>query len=228
MNKHMDELKSAFVTGGSRGIGKAVVEALTNLGIQVVAPSRAELDLANLKNVESYIHANTKFVPDLMVLNAGENSPSPFGGVTLDAWLKTMDVNLNSSFLLMRDFGAKMTKRGKGRIVVVSSCYSFIAREGRVAYSSSKAGLNALVRSAALEFAAHGVLVNGVCPGFVLTDLTKENNNELEIKQLESQIPLGKLADPIEIARLITFLGLSTNSYITGQCVVIDGGFLCQ
>ena len=112
--------------------------------------------------------------------------------------------------------------------MVVSSCYSFIAREGRVAYSSSKAGLNALVRSAALEFAAHGVLVNGVCPGFVLTDLTKENNNELEIKQLESQIPLGKLADPIEIARLITFLGLSTNSYITGQCVVIDGGFLCQ
>jgi 3-oxoacyl-[acyl-carrier protein] reductase len=84
------------------------------------------------------------------------------------------------------------------------------------------------VQSAALEFAANDVLVNAVCPGFVLTDLTKKNNDETGIKLLETQIPLGKLADPIEVAKLVLFLGLESNTYITGQTVVIDGGFTCQ
>jgi 3-oxoacyl-[acyl-carrier protein] reductase len=148
--------------------------------------------------------------------------------ITMDAWQKTIDVNLSSNFLLIRDFGSKMMKRGSGRIVVLSSCYSFRARVGRAAYSASKAGLNALVQSAALEFAANDVLVNAVCPGFVLTDLTKKNNDATGIKLLETQIPLGKLADPIEVAKLVLFLGLESNTYITGQTVVIDGGFTCQ
>jgi 3-oxoacyl-[acyl-carrier protein] reductase len=193
-----------------------------------VAPNREQLDLSDLKSVESYVRANADFVPDLIVLNAGENSPSPIAEATLESWQKTMDVNLNSNFLLMRDFGSRMIRRGNGRIVVVSSCYSYRAREGRSAYAASKAGLNALVRTAALEYAPYGVLVNGVCPGFVLTDLTRKNNDELGIKELERQIPLGKLADPVEIAKLIIFLGLPTNTYMTGQCIVIDGGFLCH
>ena len=219
---------SAFVTGGSRGIGKAVVDELLKIGIEVTAPTRAELDLSDLKSVETFTLANMEFVPDLVVLNAGENSPSVISEITMDAWQKTIDVNLSSNFLLIRDFGSKMMKRGSGRIVVVSSCYSFRARVGRAAYSASKAGLNALVQSAALEFAANDVLVNAVCPGFVLTDLTKKNNDATGIKLLETQIPLGKLADPIEVAKLVLFLGLESNTYITGQTVVIDGGFTCQ
>ena len=219
---------SAFVTGGSRGIGKAVVDELQKVGIEVTAPTRAELDLSDLKSVETFTLANMEFVPDLVVLNAGENSPSVISEITMDAWQKTIDVNLSSNFLLIRDFGSKMMKRGSGRIVVVSSCYSFRARVGRAAYSASKAGLNALVQSAALEFAANDVLVNAVCPGFVLTDLTKKNNDATGIKLLETQIPLGKLADPIEVAKLVLFLGLESNTYITGQTVVIDGGFTCQ
>ena len=219
---------SAFVTGGSRGIGKAVVDELQKVGIEVTAPTRAELDLSDLKSVDTFTLANMEFVPDLVVLNAGENSPSVISEITMDAWQKTIDVNLSSNFLLIRDFGSKMMKRGSGRIVVVSSCYSFRARVGRAAYSASKAGLNALVQSAALEFAANDVLVNAVCPGFVLTDLTKKNNDATGIKLLETQIPLGKLADPIEVAKLVLFLGLESNTYITGQTVVIDGGFTCQ
>ena len=219
---------SAFVTGGSRGIGKAVVDELLKIGIEVTAPTRAELDLSDLKSVDTFTLANMEFVPDLVVLNAGENSPSVISEITMDAWQKTIDVNLSSNFLLIRNFGSKMMKRGSGRIVVVSSCYSFRARVGRAAYSSSKAGLNALVQSAALEFAANDVLVNAVCPGFVLTDLTKKNNDATGIKLLETQIPLGKLADPIEVAKLVLFLGLESNTYITGQTVVIDGGFTCQ
>lgn len=219
---------SAFVTGGSRGIGKAVVDELLKIGIEVTAPTRAELDLSDLKSVEAFTVANMEFVPDLVVLNAGENNPSVISEITMNAWQKTIDVNLSSNFLLIRDFGSKMMKRGSGRIVVVSSCYSFRSRVGRAAYSASKAGLNALVQSAALEFAANDVLVNAVCPGFVLTDLTKKNNDATGIKLLETQIPLGKLADPIEVAKLVLFLGLESNTYITGQTVVIDGGFTCQ
>lgn len=219
---------SAFVTGGSRGIGKAVVDELLKVGVEVTAPTRDELDLSDLKSVEAFTLENMEFVPDLVVLNAGENSPSVISEITMGAWQKTIDVNLSSNFLLIRDFGSKMMKRGSGRIVVVSSCYSFRSRVGRAAYSTSKAGLNALVRSAALEFAANDVLVNAVCPGFVLTDLTKKNNDETGIKLLETQIPLGKLADPIEVAKLVLFLGLESNNYITGQTVVIDGGFTCQ
>jgi 3-oxoacyl-[acyl-carrier protein] reductase len=219
---------SAFVTGGSRGIGKAVVDELLKIGIEVTAPTRAELDLSDLKSVEAFSVANMEFVPDLVVLNAGENNPSVISEITMNAWQKTIDVNLSSNFLLIRDFGSKMMKRGSGRIVVVSSCYSFRSRVGRAAYSASKAGLNALVQSAALEFAANDVLVNAVCPGFVLTDLTKKNNDATGIKLLETQIPLGKLADPIEVAKLVLFLGLESNTYITGQTVVIDGGFTCQ
>ncbi len=219
---------SAFVTGGSRGIGKAVVDELLKIGIEVTAPTRAELDLSDLKSVEAFSVANMEFVPDLVVLNAGENNPSVISEITMNAWQKTIDVNLSSNFLLIRDFGSKMMKRGSGRIVVVSSCYSFRSRVGRAAYSASKAGLNALVQSAALEFAANYVLVNAVCPGFVLTDLTKKNNDATGIKLLETQIPLGKLADPIEVAKLVLFLGLESNTYITGQTVVIDGGFTCQ
>lgn len=219
---------SAFVTGGSRGIGKAVVDELLKVGVEVTAPTRDELDLSDLKSVEAFTLENMEFVPDLVVLNAGENSPSVISEITMGAWQKTIDVNLSSNFLLIRDFGSKMMKRGSGRIVVVSSCYSFRSRVGRAAYSASKAGLNALVQSAALEFAANDVLVNAVCPGFVLTDLTKKNNDETGIKLLETQIPLGKLADPIEVAKLVLFLGLESNTYITGQTVVIDGGFTCQ
>lgn len=228
MSRRYGGVLNAFVTGGSRGIGRVVVDELVKIGFDVLSPLRADLDLSDLKSVEAFASANNEYVPDLVVLNAGENLPSLIGETSLDSWRRTIDINLNSSFLLIRDFGSKMIKRGSGRIVVVSSCYSFRARKGRVAYSSSKAGLNALVRSAALEFAAHGVLVNAVCPGFVLTDLTKTNNSEIEIKNLESQIPLGRLAQPIEVADLILFLGLQTNTYITGQTLIVDGGFTCQ
>ena len=99
---------SAFVTGGSRGIGKAVVDELQKVGIEVTAPTRAVLDLSDLKSVEAFTVANMEFVPDLVVLNAGENSPSVISEITMDAWQKTIDVNLSSNFLLIRNFGSKM------------------------------------------------------------------------------------------------------------------------
>ncbi len=218
----------AFITGGTRGIGAAIAAVLVRDGLDVWAPTREDLDLANIEAVESFLNINTDYVPDVLIINAGENNPQDLVDVSLENWSHTLDVNLTSAFLILRDFGSRMLKKRRGRIVVVSSVYSIRAREGRAPYSVSKAGLNALVRSAALEFAPSGVLVNGICPGFVLTDMTRQNNDDDGIKSLQAQIPLGRLADPVEVAELVVYLASFRNTYITGQLIAIDGGFLCR
>jgi len=218
----------AFITGGTRGIGAAIAAVLVRDGLDVWAPTREDLDLANIEAVESFLNVNTDYVPDVLVINAGENNPQDLVDVSLENWSHTLDVNLTSVFLILRDFGSRMLKKRRGRIVVVSSVYSIRAREGRAPYSVSKAGLNALVRSAALEFGPAGVLVNGICPGFVLTDMTRQNNDDDDIKGLEVQIPLGRLADPVEVAEFVMYLASFRNTYITGQLIAIDGGFLCR
>ena len=213
-----DRPLTAIVTGGSRGIGAAVVDRLTTDGFQVDAPGRDELDLSDLAAVREWVEA-VEPTPDALVLNAGENIP---------AWLRTLDVNLNSSFELIRSLGPRMAAEGSGRIAAISSCFSFRGRSGRGPYAASKAGLNSLVRVAALEYGPDGVLVNAVCPGFVMTDLTRQNNDDDAIAQLASGTALGRLGEPEEVAELVAFLVGARNSYVTGQTLVIDGGYSCQ
>lgn len=217
----------AFVTGGSRGIGQAVCTRFLQEGYDVLSPSRSELDLANLEAVSAYLETRQDIYPDVVVINAGVNNPETLNELSFENWKNTLNVNLNSTFLLVQEFCRRMASRTGGKIVVVSSCYSIKTRQGRAAYSASKAALNALVRSFAVEFAASSILINAVAPGFVLTELTQKNNDEDGIKRLESQIPLGRLAKPSEIAELIWFLTSERNTYITGQLLPIDGGFLC-
>lgn len=219
---------TALVTGGSRGIGAAVVAKLKHDGFTVIAPTRAELDLAELASVEEFARLNATLAPDVLILNAGENYPELLKDVSTDHWLRTMNVNLNSAFVLLRVFAQQMRPRRGGRITAISSCYSLRGREGRGPYSASKAALNSLIRTAALEYSSDGLLVNAVAPGFVLTDLTEQNNTDSDIKELEKKIPLGRLATPQEIANLVSFLSSPANSYITGQLIAIDGGFLAQ
>lgn len=223
----MSVAEAALVTGGSRGIGAAIVETLADRGVEVLAPNRNQLDLANLAQVETFIRHLDR-VPNILVVNAGENIPRDLDNITTDHWLRTMNVNLNSAFVLIREIAPRMAANGGGWITAVSSCYSLRSRRGRAPYSASKAALNSLIKSAALEFASGNVLVNGVAPGFVMTDLTRQNNDEQGIKELESKVPLGRLAEPQEIAQLVGYLSGPMNTYITGQLFVIDGGFLCQ
>ena len=121
-----------------------------------------------------------------------------------------------------------MVQQGWGRIVNLSSCYSLVSRIGRAAYSSTKSGLNALTRTAALEYAEYNILVNAVGPGFVETDLTHQNNTPEQIQAICQQIPVKRLGRPEEVAELVFYLGTDQNSYITGQLIIIDGGFLAQ
>jgi 3-oxoacyl-[acyl-carrier protein] reductase len=217
----------ALVTGAARGIGCSIANALRARGDTVLAPERAELDLASLESVQAWLRRPRPIV-DILVNNAGENPIGPLDGVALDTWQRALAVNLTAPMLLLQSLARDMRARRWGRVVNISSCYSLATRAGRAPYGAAKAGLNSLTRSAALEFASEGVLVNAVCPGFVETDLTRRNNTPEQIRALAAQVPLGRLAQPDEVARLVAFLTSSENTYLTGQTLVIDGGFLLQ
>ncbi len=219
--------RTALVTGGSRGIGAAVVARFAALGAMVLAPAHEELDLADEESIAAYVTSLNAPV-DILVNNAGVNWPQrleELGDARLD---DTLRINLAAPARLTRGLAPGMVKRRYGRIVNVSSMWALVACEGRAAYSASKAGLVGLTRTIALELAPHGVLVNAVAPGYVATDLTRRNNSPAELETIASRIPLGRLAEPEEVAELIAFLCSARNSYVTGQVLVCDGGYTCR
>ncbi len=220
--------KEVFITGGTRGIGKSIVRRYEQAGYQVVAPTRKEVDLASVSSIQMYLAEHGPLNIDVLINNAGENPVYPLDALSVEVWQRIQTINLTAPLLLIKQLTPHMVQQRWGRIVNISSCYSLVSRQGRGAYSASKAGLNALTRTAALEYATTNILVNAVCPGFVETDLTRQNNTPSQIEALRSQIPLGRLATSDEIADFVFFLGSEYNTYITGQTMIMDGGFIIQ
>ena len=220
-------MKRVLVTGGNRGIGMAIAKRYQSAGYDVVRPTREEIDLSSISSIQSYFNKNTGEI-DILVNNAGENKISPICELSIDDWQRILTVNLTAPFVLIQSVVPHMKKNKWGRIVNISSCYSLVSRKQRAAYSASKAGLNSLTRTAAIEFAAYGILVNAICPGFVETDMTSQNNTPEQISELCSHIPLTRLGTPDEVADFVFYLGSEQNSYITGQALIVDGGFMSQ
>ncbi|OBK43294.1 SDR family NAD(P)-dependent oxidoreductase [Mycobacterium kubicae] len=218
---------TALVTGAARGIGSKVADTLESEGFRVLRPSRRQLDLAVPESIAAYL-ARLDDVVDTLVLNAGINNPQPLAKISAENWSNTQHVNVTANLLLLQDLLPRMAAAGYGRVVAVSSVYAHRARSGRVAYSASKAAIEEVIRTAAVEYGPFGVLANCVEPGFVLTDLTYQNNDAEQIEALAARIPVGRLAKPEEIATFISWLASAQNSYITGQSIAIDGGFSCQ
>jgi len=218
--------RTALVTGASRGIGKAIVEQLKTDGVRLLVPSRKELDLLSNRSVDLYLEALTEPV-DILVNDAGVNR---LGDLTVfsDADLEdTIRINLVAPIRLTRGLIPGMMRRKYGRIVNISSIWSVVSKPGRLTYSVSKSGLNAFTRSLAVEAAPYNILVNAVAPGYVNTELTRQNNTEQDLQNIRKTIPMQRLAEPEEIARLVTFLCSEQNTYLTGQCLLIDGGYTC-
>lgn len=217
-----------LLTGGSRGIGAAIGSLLTVRGYRVVAPTRSELDLSNASSIEKYFSANRQLSVDILINNAAINILATLNKIDGGIWARMIQTNLYAALRLIQNFSPGMQKKGWGRILNISSILGIVARPDRSAYSMTKAALHALTRSAALELGASGVLVNSLSPGYVDTDLTRQNNSTQEISAIAKTIPLRRLARVEELAKVAAFLVSEENTYLTGQNIVVDGGFICQ
>jgi 3-oxoacyl-[acyl-carrier protein] reductase len=219
--------RTALITGSSRGIGLAIKNKLEDSGIRVIAPKRDELDLLSDVSIKEYLaHLNDPI--DILINNAGINILSAVVDVTEENVRQTIQTNLLGPFELVRGIVPGMVERKYGRIVNISSIWSEITKPRRSTYSMSKAALNGLTRTVAVEMAEHNVLVNAIAPGYVNTELTRKNNNEQEIAKIKDTIPIKRLAEPGEIAEVVAFFASESNTYVTGQVIMVDGGYICQ
>jgi NAD(P)-dependent dehydrogenase (short-subunit alcohol dehydrogenase family) len=218
-------MRTALVTGASRGIGAAIANKLA-LDCKVLMPSRTELDLGSDQSVESYL-ANLGQPVDILINDAGINRIAMLENIQKDDVRDTLQINLLAPFRLTQFLAPQMKARNYGRIVNISSLLSVISRAGRINYSMSKTALNAMTRSLAVELAPFNILVNSVAPGYVMTDLTRQNNSSTEIEKISQTIPVQRLAEPYEIANVVAFLCSEQNTYLTGQTIVVDGGYTC-
>lgn len=221
-------MRTVLITGGSRGIGLAIANKFKKEGYHVITPTRHELDLLDIKSVKHFVeeHKNTFF--DCIINNAGINEINNIDKITDEELTDTLQINLISPIMLLRGLTGKMKENQYGRIINIASIWAVVSKPGRCAYSASKNGLHGVTNTLALELAPYNILVNTVCPGFTLTELTKKNNSPEEMKQMESMVPLGRLAQPVEIAEVVYFLGSESNTYLTGQKINVDGGFCEQ
>jgi NAD(P)-dependent dehydrogenase (short-subunit alcohol dehydrogenase family) len=243
----------ALVTGGGRGIGRAVVERLAATGLSVVAVGR---DTAALDDVAATARRHGWRVEtarcdvtdeaavaglfaqigpvDVLVPNAGVSTSAPVHRTTLDDWNHQLRVNATAVFLAVRAALPAMRERDRGRVVVVASVAALHGARYISAYAASKHAALGFVRSAAAEVAGSGVTVNAVCPGYVDTDMTdrsvaaiaaRTDRDEADARAfLERQQPLGRLVTPDEVAAAVAFLASDDAAPINGQAIVLDGG----
>lgn len=218
-------MRIALVTGASRGIGAAIAAKLAS-DCKVLTPSRAELDLGSEQSLESYLASLDQPI-DILINDAGINRIAMLENIENKDLDDTLQINLLAPFRLIQFVAPQMKARNYGRIVNISSLLSVVSRAGRTSYSMSKTALNGMTRSLAVELAPFNILVNAVAPGYVMTDLTRQNNSATEIDKISQMIPIQRLAEPQEIATVVAFLCSEQNTYLTGQTIMVDGGYTC-
>ncbi len=220
--------RTVLITGGARGIGAAVAAKFQQEGYTVVTPTRAEFDLADPASLEDYIARASTMSIDILINNAGINILNPITAIDATTWQTMLQVNLTSPMRLAQALLPGMRDRRWGRVLNISSIFSLVTKEKRAAYSMTKSGLNAFARSVTVEYGRFGILANTLCPGYINTALTRQNNTPEQIVAISESIPTRRLAQPEDIARVAYFLASDENAYIAGQEIVADGGFLCQ
>jgi NAD(P)-dependent dehydrogenase (short-subunit alcohol dehydrogenase family) len=222
------------VTGGTRGIGRAVAQRFEAAGDQVVAVGREACDVRDEAQVTALFERVGAV--DVLVNNAGYSSSAPIARTTLEDWHTHLDVNATGAFLCTRAVVGGMIERGTGRIVTVASTLGRAGARYTTAYTASKHAAVGLMRAVAAEVAGTGVTANAVCPAFVRTDMTRRSverivattgRAESEAQEaLVATFPLGRLLEPEEVAFAVAFLAAPEAAAINGQTLVLDGGGL--
>ena len=227
----------AVVTGATRGIGRAIAERLLKDGLEVIVTGTSkdadhptgsnyyQVDLLNDSSTEDFVEYLKQKPIDILINNAGINKINEFESIEIKEFNNIQKVNLKAPFLLCQAVIPNMKKNNWGRIVNITSIWGEITKEYRAAYSSSKFGLDGMTVALAAEVASMGILANSVGPGFIDTDLTRKVLGEKGVKEIQSTIPIKRLGEPSEVAAFISWLVSEENTYISGQNIMIDGGF---
>jgi len=243
--------KKAIVTGGSRGIGRAIalmyakegadvlvnyhsndaaakdtvaeIEKLGRKGVAVAA------DVANYKSAQDMVEECVKQLGrvDIVVNNAGVSKPSMLLKMTEEDWDAIIDIHLKAAFNTTQAAGRHMKEQKSGKIINVISTAGIFGTVGQINYASAKAGIIGFTKSASRELGRYGINVNVICPGITKTEMTGKLQTDEKLKKIyEGRIQLGRFAEPEEIAPAFVFLASDDASYITGQVLGVDGGYI--
>jgi 3-oxoacyl-[acyl-carrier protein] reductase len=239
--------KVAVVTGGSRGIGHAIAQALARVGSRVAVLARDvtkareaaaalgdgqraqgyECDVSDARQVETTVAAVEEDFGriDVVVNNAGTTRDNLLFRIAEEDWDTVLNTNLKGAFLVTKHAARGMIKRRWGRIINITSVVGISGNKGQANYTASKAGLIGFTKSVSKELASRNVLVNAVAPGFIDTELTRKITPAAR-ETLIRAIPLGRLGEGADVAAAVVFLASEFASYITGQVLVVDGGMV--
>ena len=236
--------RNVLITGGAGGIGVEIVKSLVSLNANVIISGSNEqklksyaekfnpvlkfvkADLQNISEIENLVDRSLKKFEDkidILINNAGITQDNLILRMRDNEWMDVININLNSIFFLSKNILRSMLKKRYGRIINISSVVGSSGNIGQSNYSASKAGLEGMSKSMALEVASRNITVNCVAPGFIETEMTKDllnKNSEL----IKNNIPVGRIGLPNEVASLVCFLASEEASYITGQTIHINGG----
>jgi len=244
--------KQALVTGGSRGIGREIARVLADAGADIGIIGRDRVALqetsalvqalgreclvieANLANVEDTRRAGQQALDhfgtvDVLVNNAGIALVDELVDLSLEDWEQTMAVNLRAPFLLSQMLAPAMIRQRAGKIIHITSQAGVIAIDQHAAYAASKAGLNMLTRVMCSEWGKHNIQVNAIAPTVILTPMGTEIwGEEAKARPMLEKTPLGRFGKPVEVADLVLFLASSAADLITGETILIDGGYTAR
>ena len=213
-----------LITGGTGAIGLAIDEAMQKK-YQVTTLSRNDCDLLSIQSIEKFLsEIDLNF--DVFIHAAGVNNPINSIDLNNKELEKTLQVNFFSGIHVAQKILPYMKKNKFGRIVFISSLWSQMGRSNRLAYSASKGAIDASMRCLAVEYAKYNILVNSISPGFVNTPLTRKNIPESKFEDIFARTPTGKFVEIRDIVRTIMFLCDTNNNSLTGQNIVVDGGYM--
>ena len=235
--------KNIIVTGASGGIGNSIVERLNELGGNILATGTREeklqelkekfsnikilkFDISNHDKIEEFINNATEELGgnlDCIVNNAGITKDNLTIRMSMEEWSKVIDINLTSTFLMSKFAIKKMIKNKSGKIINITSVVGHTGNVGQANYTASKAGIVAMSKSLAIEYAKKNINVNCISPGFISTAMTDKIDEKYK-ETIISKIPANRLGKPVDVANAVVFLASSASNYINGETIHVNGG----